>query len=70
MSVNGVRKAGICPFNKNRFSQYDLVIGKQRERTLPPDILQNNEEVTLQRKMLTEQPQCTMNKPHRNREID
>ncbi|KAG5866050.1 hypothetical protein JTB14_006423 [Gonioctena quinquepunctata] len=54
--VNGFRKSGICPFNKNIFSDYDFVIERQRERSPPPNILQNNEEVTTSRDVLT-QPQ-------------
>ncbi|KAG5893465.1 hypothetical protein JTB14_031243 [Gonioctena quinquepunctata] len=57
ISVNGFRKSGICPFNKDIFSDYDFVIERQRERTPPPNILQNNEEVTTPRDVLTKQPQ-------------
>lgn len=46
ISANGFRKSGIFPFNRNRFVDHDFIIERQRERTPPTEILQNNGEVT------------------------
>lgn len=51
ISANGFRKAGIYPFNKNKFAEHDFIIERQRERTPPTETLQINREITPPRNL-------------------